>query len=57
MPNEGGFYDDDREAAEKAFWNSNPCMKDCRPPVKLTGHASVIDVPPDDKSIRKGGVE
>ncbi|WP_137044968.1 c-type cytochrome [Pseudolabrys sp. FHR47] len=57
MPNEGGFYDDDRKTAEKAFWNPNPCMKDCRPPVKITGHASVIDVTPDDKSIRKGGVE
>lgn len=57
MPNEGGFYDDDRKTTEKVFWNPNPCMKDCRPPVKITGHASVIDVTPDDKSIRKGGVE
>ncbi len=57
MPNEGGFFDDDRKTAEKAFWNPKPCMKDCRPPVKITGHASVIDVTPDDKSIRKGGVE
>jgi len=57
MPNEGGFIDDDRKVAEKAFWNPKPCMKDCRPPVKITGHASVIDVTPDDKSIRKGGVE
>ena len=31
MPNQAGFYDDDREKTEKAFWNSNPCMKDCRP--------------------------
>jgi len=57
MPNEAGFYDNDRKTTEKAFWNPNPCMKDCRPPVKITGHASVIDVTPDDKSIRKGGVE
>ncbi len=57
MPNENGFYDDDREKSEKAFWNSNPCMKDCRPPVKITGHAAVIDVTPEDKTPRKGGVE
>ena len=39
MPNAGGFYDDDRETTEKAFWNPNPCMKDCGPPVKITGRA------------------
>lgn len=57
MPNEGGFFDDDRQVAEKAFWNANPCMKDCRPPVKITGHAAVLDVTPEDKTPRKGGVE
>ena len=24
MPNQGGFYDDDREKTEKAFWNAKP---------------------------------
>lgn len=57
MPNENGFYDDDREKTEKAFWNAKPCMKDCRSAVKITGHAAVIDVTPDDKTPRKGGVE
>lgn len=57
MPNRDGFYDDDREKSEKAFWNAKPCMKDCRPPVKITGHAAVIDVTPEDKTPRKGGVE
>ncbi|MEI8274533.1 MAG: c-type cytochrome [Hyphomicrobiales bacterium] len=57
MPNENGFYDDDREKSEKAFWNSRPCMTNCRPPVKITGHAAVIDVTPEDKTPRKGGVE
>ena len=57
MPNAGGFYDDDRETSEKAFWNKNPCMKDCRPPVKITGRAAVIDVTPDDKTKKRGGVE
>jgi cytochrome c len=56
MPNQGGFYDDDREKTEKAFWKPNPCMKDCRGPVKITGHAQAVDVTPDEK-IQKRGVE
>jgi mono/diheme cytochrome c family protein len=50
MPNADGFYDDDREAAEKAFWNPQPCMTDCKPEVTITGRARVIDVTPDDKA-------
>jgi cytochrome c len=57
MPNAGGFYDDDRETSEKAFWNKNPCMKDCGPPVKITGRASAVDVTPDDEKAKRGGVE
>jgi S-disulfanyl-L-cysteine oxidoreductase SoxD len=62
MPNEGGFYDDDRRTTEKAFWDGKPCMKNCRPPVKITAHAAVLDVTPEDptakdKPPRKGGVE
>jgi mono/diheme cytochrome c family protein len=56
MPNQGGFYDDDREKTEKAFWKPNPCMKDCRGPVKITGHAQAVDVTPDE-STQKRGVE
>jgi S-disulfanyl-L-cysteine oxidoreductase SoxD len=56
MPNHGGFYDDDREKTERAFWNRNPCMKNCRGPVKVTGHAEAVDVTPDDKT-RRHGVE
>jgi len=57
MPNQGGFFEDDREKAEKAFWSAKPCMKDCRGPVKITGHALAVDVTPDDKAKRRGGVE
>ena len=61
MPNENGFYKDDRKTAEKAFWNAKPCMKDCRPPVKITMHAAVLDVTPKDltkgKVPKKGGIE
>jgi mono/diheme cytochrome c family protein len=57
MPNQSGFFDDDRDKAEKAFWNAKPCMSDCRPPVKITGRAAVIDVTPDEKTQKRGGVE
>ena len=56
MPNQSGFFDDDRQSAEKSFW-AKPCMKDCGPPRKITGRAAIIDVTPDEKSPRKGGVE
>jgi cytochrome c len=54
MPNAGGFYNDDRETAEKAFWNPKPCMSDCKPPAKVTGRARVIDVTPEDAKGRPG---
>ncbi|MGI8527395.1 MAG: c-type cytochrome [Pseudolabrys sp.] len=54
MPNAGGFYDDDRETTEKAFWNSKPCTTDCGPPLKIIGRAQAVDVTPDDKTVRKG---
>ena len=48
LPNAGGFYDDDREVAEKHFWNRDVCMKDCaKEPARVTGRASVLDVTPD----------
>jgi mono/diheme cytochrome c family protein len=54
MPNQGGFFDDDREKTEKTFWNPRPCMTDCRGPVKITGHAQAIDVTPDEKTQKRG---
>jgi cytochrome c len=54
MPNQGGFYDDDREKTERAFWNPNPCMKDCGPPAKITGRAQAVDVTPDEKTQKRG---
>jgi len=46
MPNAGGFYDDDRETAETAFWNATPCVTNCKPEVTITGRAGIIDVTP-----------
>lgn len=53
LPNAGTFYDDDRETTEKAFWGKEPCMKNCKPEVKVTGRAAVLDVTPDSKSAPK----
>ena len=54
MPNQDGFLDDDREKTEKIFWDPKPCMKNCRGPVKITGHAQAIDVTPDEKTQKRG---
>ena len=56
MPNRDGFYNDDRKTTERSFWNANPCMRDCRGPVKIIGRAQAVDVTPDDKT-QKLGVE
>ncbi len=53
LPNESGFYPDDREQTEKQFWSKDPCMTNCKPEVHVTGHATVLDVTPDDD--KKGG--
>lgn len=50
MPNAAGFYGDDREVAEKQFWNSAPCMTNCRAAPKVIGRAMAVDVTPDSKS-------
>ena len=51
MPNVDGFIDDDREVSEKAFWNKDPCLKDCKPTApKVTARAAAVDVTPDSKS-------
>jgi len=53
MPNAGGFYDDDREIAEKSFWAA-PCMTDCKADAKVIGRARVIDVTPSENRPRRG---
>lgn len=46
MPNVGGFYNDDRETAERAFWNPNPCMTNCKETVTIVGRARALDATP-----------
>ena len=50
MPNAGQFYDDDREAAEKHFWNARPCMKNCKKETAVLNNATALAVTPDNKS-------
>jgi mono/diheme cytochrome c family protein len=53
MPNSDNFFDDDRETAEKAFWNRKPCMKDCKAQAKVLNRARVLDVTPEGKNAPK----
>ncbi|MFG1360640.1 c-type cytochrome [Xanthobacter pseudotagetidis] len=55
LPNRPNFFDDDREMAEKVFWNPNPCMKNCTGEVKVISHARILDVTPDGE--QKGNLE
>jgi cytochrome c len=48
LGNEANFYDDDRETAEKHFWNKNPCMRNCAPgAAEIVGRARALGVTPD----------
>jgi cytochrome c len=46
LPNQDGFIDDDREVSERAFWNPQPCMRDCKGEVKILNRARTLDVTP-----------
>lgn len=48
LPNEEGFYLDDRVALEWPVFTQPPCMSDCKPEVRVTMRAAVLDVTPDD---------
>jgi S-disulfanyl-L-cysteine oxidoreductase SoxD len=50
LPNNGGFFDDDREISEKHFWGTDVCMKDCKPEQKVSARAMVLDVTPGTKT-------
>ena len=50
MPNSEQFYDDDRKQTEKNFWSKQPCMKNCKEAVEITGRARVLDVTPESKT-------
>ena len=48
MPNEEGFFQDDR--SETALWKqTDPCMRNCKENVEITGRARIIDVTPESQ--------
>ncbi len=49
MPNADGFIEDDRLETEAHFWNTEPCMEDCKENVEITMRALVLDVTPVDE--------
>jgi len=48
MPNADGFIIDDRMESEAHFWNSDPCMENCKDSVEVTMRARVLDVTPEE---------
>jgi cytochrome c2 len=52
LPNEGGFFLDDRAEAEFPSFAQEPCMTDCRAPVAISARATDIDVTPEFPIIR-----
>jgi S-disulfanyl-L-cysteine oxidoreductase SoxD len=48
MPNEDGFYPDDREETEAHFWQDEPCMENCLDgEAEIVMRATILDVTPD----------
>ncbi|MGB3280363.1 MAG: c-type cytochrome, partial [Pseudorhodobacter sp.] len=48
LPNAGGFFVDNREETEYAQFSAAVCMENCKDEVKITMHATVLDVTPGD---------
>ncbi|MGR3572178.1 c-type cytochrome [Brevirhabdus sp.] len=53
LPNEDGFKPDDRPETELGLFSEEACMTDCKPEVKITARAAVVDVTPDDTAARE----
>jgi cytochrome c len=47
LPNERGFFNDDRETAESELWHPAPCMTGCaQGEARITSRARMLDVTP-----------
>ena len=55
LPNEDGFYADDRLETEFPLFVTEPCMTDCKTDVQITRKASDLDVTPTDDEGRPIG--
>ena len=49
LPNQNGFYDDDRETSERAFWKAKVCMTNCKTTAEVLNRARSVDVTPETK--------
>ena len=52
LPNEGGFYIDNRAEVEFPLFLQDPCMNDCRDEVTIVARATDLNVTPDFPVIR-----
>ncbi len=52
LPNEDGFYIDDREEVEFPVFTQEPCMSDCRGEVTIVARATDLGVTPEFPVIR-----
>jgi S-disulfanyl-L-cysteine oxidoreductase SoxD len=58
MPNEDGFYFDDREETEAHFWVEDPCMEDClEGEAEVAMRATVLDVTPEGDGEMGGAID
>ena len=55
LPNEAGFYVDDRVETEFPIFTAAPCMTDCKPEAAITRKASDLNVTPTDPDGRPAG--
>jgi cytochrome c len=53
LPNEAGFFDDERELSEKELWRHDPCVTNCKAEVTIVGRARASDLTPDHKPGRR----
>lgn len=55
LPNEDGFYMDDRADAELAALSGDVCMKDCKQSADIVMRARVLDVTPGEENQEAAG--
>ena len=55
LPNEAGFFPDDRPESEYPMFRKEPCMTNCGAPVKVTKRAVDLRVTPTDPDGRPAG--
>jgi S-disulfanyl-L-cysteine oxidoreductase SoxD len=54
LPNADGFFLDNRAETEYAQFSAPACMENCKDDVKITMHATVLDVTPGDPTDGEG---